>query len=472
LPSGKWYAECTIKVATSGTDRIGIISASQANFSTNSNPYVGAFSQGYAYMSDGQKENNATQSSYGATYTTNDIIGIALDMDAGTVTFYKNGSSQGQAYSGLSGAFCFAGSPYNGGTHVWNFGQRPFVYTAPSGFKAVVDTNLSTPTIAKGNTVMDVVTYTGTGGTQSITLPGGFSPDFVWMKARSNAQDHYLLDAIRGGSGILRSNTTGAESTGTPYLSFDSTGFTCLNDLSSSGYTYATWCWDAGTSTVSNTQGSITSQVRANPTAGFSICTFTQPSSSSSFSWGHGLNVAPQLAIMKPRDSSGNWQVYHASTGAQYLWLNSTNAATGTGWSTVNSSIVTATSTLWQGSNVTTVAYCFSPVVGYSSMGSYEGTSGVGAFVYTGMRPRWLLVKKSSNTSLWYIFDSARDSYNAVTKSLYANQSNAEDTSSTPRVDFLSNGFKIVSGANDPNDTGTWIYFAVAEAPFNYSRAR
>jgi hypothetical protein len=190
---------------------------------------------------------------------------------------------------------------------------------------------------------------------------------------------------------------------------------------------------------------------------------------------GHGLGVAPGMIIAKARTGTSAWIVYHSGIGTdKYIYLNQTAAAATNipGVFSSNSSTVFEVNSGLFPASVDYVAYCFAPVVGYSSMGSYEGTSGTGAFVWTGMRPRWLLVKKSSSTSAWYVFDSARDSYNAVTKSLYPNLSNAEDTSSTPRVDFLSNGFKIVSGANDPNDTGTWIYFAVAESPFQYSRAR
>ena len=183
---------------------------------------------------------------------------------------------------------------------------------------------------------------------------------------------------------------------------------------------------------------------------------------------------------MKPRDASGNWQVYHTSTGAQYIWLNSTNAATGTGWSTVNSSIVTATSTLWLGSNVTTVAYCFAPVVGYSSFGSYVGNGSTdGPFVYTGFRPRWVMIKRSDSTSNWFLVDTARDTYNVSGFALFPNTSDSEQdlrSSSTP-LDILSNGFKLrtstlTGGTNINISSATYIYAAFAESPFQFSRAR
>ena len=486
LSSSKWYAECTIKVATGGTDRIGILSASQADFVTNSNPSLGFFSQGYAYMSNGQKENNNVSVSYGASYTTNDVIGIALDMDAGTVTFYKNGSSQGQAYSGLSGAFCFAGSPFNGGTHVWNFGQRAFAYTAPSGFKALCDTNLPAPLTAKPNTLMDVITYTGDGTTPRTISGLAFSPDFVWSKSRNQSYGHNLWDVIRGGGLTLRSDNTGADVANNPhgYLSaFTSTGYTVINGTDPAGNlntnetntTYVAWTWDAGTSTVTNTAGSITSQVRANASAGFSIVTWTTTSSAGTV--GHGLNITPSIVLFKRRDSAQDWyfETNIIDGSYDYLVLNSTAAKVdgGSSWSTraTSTTITSFTGT----AGLTYVAYCFAPVVGYSSMGSYTGNGSTdGPFVYTGFRPRWIMVKSTGSAENWFLLDTARNTYNAVNSYLMPNSSSAEDANnSTVNTDFLSNGFKLRATTSALNTNAIiYIYAAFAENPFQYARAR
>ena len=491
LSSSKWYAECTIKVATGGTDRIGILSASQADFVTNSNPSLGFFSQGYAYMSNGQKENNNVSVSYGASYTTNDVIGIALDMDAGTVTFYKNGSSQGQAYSGLSGAFCFAGSPFNGGTHVWNFGQRAFAYTAPSGFKALCDTNLGAPLVAKPNTLMDVALWSGNGGSQTITLPGAFSPNFVWIKRRSSAFSSLLYDTVRGNgpnTGLISDSTTaeGSASDNATYgylNAFNSTGFALTAGSSSdyvntSGQTYVGWAWDAGEgSAVSNGSGSITSQVRANVSAGFSVVTYT---ASAGATIGHGLGIAPSLIIAKSRtNGSGTWAVYSSVLGrSQYLLLNATDAA-GTlsnywGTSDPTSTVFGVYSTTAAANNTgDMVAYCFAPVVGYSSFGSYTGNgSADGPFIYTGFRPKWVMIKLTSNSgSGWQIHDTSRNTYNVMNNRLQPSNSDAESTYTTS--DFLSNGFKLRDSDASWNGNGsTFIYAAFAENPFQYARAR
>jgi hypothetical protein len=443
-------------------------------------------------MSDGQKENNNTQSSYGATYTTNDVIGIALDMDAGTVTFYKNNSSQGQAFSGLSGAFCFAGSPYNSGTHVWNFGQRAWVYTAPSGFKAVCTANLPVPLVTKSNTAMDVALYTGNGSTQTISGLA-FEPDLVWVKMRSGNDRNILSDVVRGITNVLNSDSTRDEATateGNQITSVTSTGFTVGSNgnVNQSSSTFVGWCWDAGTSTTTINANaysagvpSITSQVRANATAGFSVVTYTGNLSSSGTSTvGHGLNVAPSMIITKKRSGTSDWAVQHSGlpSANSLLFLNSTAAIYTSTWGTIvapTSSVFTiAWLTAMGDSGSDYVAYCFAPVSGYSSFGSYVGNgSSDGVFVYTGMRPRFLIYKRTdaADTFGWVMIDSARDTYNAAFRYLGANVSTAEGTSTV--VDFLSNGFKLrLAGADGNVSGGTYIYAAFAEAPFNYSRAR
>jgi hypothetical protein len=482
LSSGKWYAECTVKVATSGTDRIGILSASQADYVTNSNPHVGFFSQGYAYMSSGQKENNNVSVSYGASYTTGDIIGIAMDMDAGTVTFYKNGSSQGQAYSGLSGAFCFAGSPYNGGTHVWNFGQRAWAYTPPANHRPIVDTLLPTPVVAKGSSAMDVVLYTGnTPSSQTITQLN-FSPDLVWLKVRNAGDYHQLYDAVRGATNYLHPNVTNAEASDANGLTaFTSNGFSVGSTGGVNSGSMVAWAWDAGTSTVTNTAGSITSQVRANASAGFSVVTYTVGNNTSQ-TIGHGLGVAPQLLLVKERNQANNWQVYHASLGnGNFLYLNGTNASAANNlWnntsptSTVFSIRSGGSSNFYDGKDQ--VCYAFAPVSGYSSFGSYTGNgSADGPFVYTEMRPRWILTKRSDGgANGWGMYDALRPGYNLTNSFLQAQDAGAEVTgASAYSIDILSNGFKVRGTDAFVNQSaGTYIFAAFAQSPFAYSRAR
>jgi hypothetical protein len=298
-----------------------------------------------------------------------------------------------------------------------NFGQRPFAYTAPSGFKALCTTNLPEPTIADGSTVMDVALYTGNGSTQTISglnFSSAGQTGLVWIKSRSSGTWHNLTDAVRGVNKSLFSNSTIAETAVTDIVTaLSSTGFTLGADANAdgtniSGASYAAWCWASPTSTSTNTEGSITSQVRANASAGFSVVTYTGAGSTSS-TIGHGLGVAPSFIIAKARTTASqvnSWRCYHRSLGAtQYLTLNATDAAgTFTDWANTS-----PTSTLFYvgGTNTTFpvnesginyVAYCFAPVAGYSSFGSYTGNGSTdGPFVYTGFRPRWILYKRTDD---------------------------------------------------------------------------
>ena len=489
-PSGKWYAEALIS-ATSGYPLVGI-AGTGCTFGTTS--YLGGQATMYAYYGvNGNKYNNGTSSSYGATYGAGDIIGIAYDADAGTITFYKNGVSQGQAYSSItSGSYYFAGNEFNSasGTQIWNFGQRPFAYTAPSGFKALNTANLPAPVVTKPSTVMDVKTYTGNGSTQTVSGLG-FSPDFVWIKQRNNITSHCIFDAVRGTSSVLSSNNANSEDATNALSSFNSDGFGLLTPNTGSyavnalNDTYVAWTWDAGSSTVTNTQGSISSQVRANASAGFSIVTYTGNGSAGA-TVGHGLNVAPQLLINKRRSSTGttaDWAVWHKSvadiSGSSYvLFLNTTDAALSASnrfnSTAPTSSVFTlgnADATNYNGG--TFVTYCFAPVAGYSSFGSYTGNgSADGPFVALSFRPRWVMVKRTDSTSQWPIVDAGRSPYNEAVLNLSANISDAEYTG-YGNQDFLSNGFKLRTSATNWNASGgTYIYAAFAESPFQYARAR
>jgi hypothetical protein len=345
---------------------------------------------------------------------------------------------------------------------------------------------------------MAATLYTGAGGTQTISnLNNGvsFQPDFVWGKARSTTYSSALFDSVRGfgsAKGLL-SNATQAEGTTSAqygYVSTNtSTGFTATGGtdgsnpnaaLNESGVTYVAWQWKASNATaVSNTSGSITSQVSANPTAGFSVVTYTGNGTGTP-TIGHGLGVAPDLIIAKTRSTSNGWLVYHSALGAtKSIILSGTNAATTqSDWGNT-----TPTSTVFYvngGNNnissATYVAYCFAAVAGYSAFGSYTGNgSADGPFVYTGFRPRWVMIKQSSVSGEdWTIYDSARNTYNSTNSVLYADTSSAEFTSSSyVPIDLLSNGFKIrTDGAGRNASSATYIYAAFAENPFKYANAR
>jgi hypothetical protein len=332
---------------------------------------------------------------------------------------------------------------------------------------------------------MDVVLYTGTGSTLTPTSSLGFSPELIWIKSRSAATDNTLYDAVRGAQARLESNTTDAEVTSDNGLTaFNSAGFTLgtLAQVNTNAATYAAWTWDAGSSTVTNTAGTITSSVRANASAGFSVVTASVAGGLNSPTIGHGLGVTPGLIIAKSRNEALSWYTWHSSfSSGDYILLNSTaaKANNSNSYGTVNSSIFTIggtnTSTIWvSGSTGNYVFYCFAPVAGYSAFGSYTGNgSADGPFVYTGFRPRWVIVKRSDSTSNWSILDSTRKTFNVTDAYLDANATNIEYSGVFDWFDFLSNGFKARAFNTTWNVNGaTYVWAAFAESPFQYSRAR
>jgi len=459
MASGKWYWEVSgTGTYTSSNGPLVGISKSSATLAS----YPGNDANGWGYYSaNGNKYTGAVAASYGSVWTGSDVIGIAFDADNGTLTFYKNNVSQGTAFTGLtSGPYFPATGIFGTATSYINFGQRPFAYTAPSGFKALNTANLPAPLVTKPSTVFDVALDTGANILTAAQNKLTTGTDLLWIKDRANTNNHQLIDTVRGGTATLQSNTTAAETT-----------------YSAPSGSSVAWCWDAGSSTVTNTSGSISSQVRANASAGFSVVTYTGTGANASV--GHGLGVAPSLIIIKARTqaTARHWAVYHASVGAtKILELSTTNAA-----QTVNFWQDTApTSTVFTLSNqgdvnastYTYVAYCFAPVAGYSSFGSYTGNgSADGPFVYTGFRPAFVLVKMSSSTGNWTILDSKRLGYNVDNRPLFPNLSNAEGT--TVLSDITSNGFKVrTTDATFNTNAGTYVFAAWAESPFQYSRAR
>jgi hypothetical protein len=193
------------------------------------------------------------------------------------------------------------------------------------------------------------------------------------------------------------------------------------------------------------------------------------------------------MVIIKSRSDNTNWQVKHSALNAnQNLVLNSTAATDTAPGSGYISAISSSTLTLLNGGggivNVngngsTYVAYCFAQVAGYSAFGSYTGNSSSdGPFVFTGFRPRYLLIKSAVVAGgSWVVFDSARSTYNVTGEKLAPNTSDSENSGATGiagGVDFLSNGFKIRLSWGDINTSNTLIYAAFAEFPFKFSLAR
>ena len=476
MSSGKWYWEFNVG-SSIGANNSAYPGIAQATFAASLTNYCGGTSDSWAYTSgSGNKVNNGSGSAYGATYTSNDVIGFAFDADAGSLTCYKNGVSQGVAFTGLTSGPYFpvvSESIGAGGTtslkRFMNFGQQPFVYAAPSGYTGLNTFSLTAPSTTWFSSANN-------SGNASATA----YPDFVWVKSRSSAQNHSLNDTLRGPTLNLVSNSTAAEAGASTMFAVNKYGLTLGNDASvnSSSFTDVMWGWQGGNGVTStNTNGTITSTVSASTTSGVSIVTYTGTGSVATV--GHGLSVAPNLIIWKNRSSVQNWVAYHSSLGATgNVYLNLTNgfsadSTTQNNTAPTSSVFTVATSGAVNGSTNSIVAYCFAAIRGFSAFGSYTGNgSADGPFIYTGFRPRWFLVKISSGgTGAWHLIDTSCSPYNQVGVALFPNTSQAE--AADFNSDILSNGLKIRNTQAEINGSGfTYIYAAFAENPFNMSRAR
>ena len=492
IPSGKVYFEFTCTVLNAaGYSAVGIDSLATPIASTVTR--LGQSATSWAWLTDARTDNNSSPiSSVGTSIVVNDVIMCAVDLPNGMIWWGKNGTwfnsgspaaGTGTQYSNVSGTVTPAITSYapNPDTFYLNSGQRAFTYTPPSGYSALNTYNLPTPTILKGNTVMDATLYTGTGASLSVTNAAGFQPDLVWVKSRSAATDHAWYDSVRGVQKQLESNQTGAETTETTGLTaFGSGGFTvgALAQMNTSAATYVGWQWKGSGTTVSNASGTITSTVCVNPTAGFSVLTYTGTGVTATI--GHSLGVAPSMVITKNKSAVTSWRIYHAFSNAtpqNYALYFDTSAATAESAfmnNTAPTSAVFTAGTNICGSASVFVSYCFAPIAGYSAFGSYTGNgSADGPFVFTGFRPKWVLVKMTSATSYWQVLDTSRSPYNLAAEDLMPNLPDAEVAvgAGYNQIDILSNGFKF-RNTNCNSAAGVYIYAAFAESPFKNSLAR
>ena len=490
MVNGKWYWEVTVDTSTAGSLNVGIVN--QNNTSWN----IGDSVNGAVYNSGGNKFYNNTYNTYGATYTTNDIIGVAYDADLGDLYFYKNGILQGggAAFTGLSrnvvwdASLSHNGSSSSRTVHI-NFGQRPFAYTPPTGFLALNTNNLPTPTITNSANYMAATTYTGISAGKSITNTvnsASFQPDLVWIKSRNITGSHHIFDSTRGSSlALFTDGTGGNNSRPNSFTSFNSAGFTVGNSNDGNtnvlGTNYITWQW------------------KKNITAGLDIVTYAGTlTTSGNTAINHNLGVAPKFIISKSLNTNGNdagnWFVWHASAGTDnFLRLNTTDKTVSISGGGGGTMIAPTSSVFYapyiSGSNVSGnnyIAYVFAEIAGYSKFGNYTGNGNAdGPFVFCGFRPKWIMIKRydsgytptAGNVGDWYVYDSSRDTYNGISNKLYPNlstieNSNTGETSTSNLIDFTSNGFKCRSNNGNTNASGgTYIFAAFAEAPSKYALA-
>mgnify|MGYP003674883395 FL=1 len=515
VSSGKWYVEMKQNGTTANSNLMGIVDESEFTRLQSTSSHIGLGIYSYAlYNHTGQGWNSNGPTSYGSRIADGEIVGIALDLDNNKIWFSVDGTfiasgnpAEGTnfLYENIASSTYYFGITHNNSgitNSVWNFGQdSTFVGTEtatsnadgngygafhtapPSGFLSLCTKNLPEPTIgANSDTQADdhfnTVLYTGNGGTPSITGVG-FQPDWTWIKCRSDAYRHVLTDSSRGATKSLYSNLTDAEVTDTGGLTaFSTDGFSlgATANVNANTETFVAWNWKAnGGTTVTNEAGSIDSTVQANTTAGFSIVTATSPSSGT-WSFGHGLSKKPDMIIQKYRAGTGRWTTWHnILTSGQYLGLNQTNAiaSSGTPFNFTITDALIGGNANYDNTSQTVVYYVFHDVEGYSKFGTYTGNgSADGTFVYTGFRPAWVMIKKSSASGTsWQMYDNKRDIDNVVENRLIAEGSNSEGVGAD-KVDFVSNGFKLRANATTTNHSATYIYMCFAEAPFKYANAR
>lgn len=325
----------------------------------------------------------------------------------------------------------------------------------------------------------NTVLYTGN-ATDDRNITGvGFQPDWIWIKERSggaSASSHQLINSSRGSSLALLSNSTGAEDTDANRVqSFLSDGFQIgtASTVNENSQTYVAWNWNLNNgTTVSNTDGTITSTAQVNTTAGMSILVYTGTGSAGA-TIGHGLGATPQVIWVKRTGAAEAWSVYHEKDGGGETGIipisgNAAFATSSGDWNNTapgSSTFTVGTQDRTNSSGQTHVAFCFTEINGFSRYGSYVGNgSADGPFIHCGFKPQLVIIKNRDAVENWYMHDSKRDSVNPNNNAINTDLSNAENENSAYDIDLLSNGFKIRNTNTQHNSSGyNYIFMAWAD---------
>ena len=444
-------------------------------------------------VGSGRTSHNGTLSSpgaYGSALAVNEAeTGMcAVDLDNGKIWWGKEGTffNSGDPANGTNAAFTtidtdttwnFCFHVLNNNNLALNWGQHGYSFTPPTGFGRLCTADLAEPEIKNPTAHHETILYSGNGSQRAISGLD-FSPDLVWVKRRNAGNFHILSNVVSGSGVYLVTNTTDAESTGGSQLinGFNSDGFDVGTEaaVNNSSGTYASWNWNGGDSTVTNTSGSRTTQVRANQTCGFSILTFNYGSGSQTL--GHGLGKPPQWIMGKTQDNSTAWVIFHKSTGAN-KWFNYNTSPANSGNAVWDNAMPTST-LINLGTGMSNqgdaIFFAWSEIVGFSAFGRYIGNGSTnGPYVHTGFQPAWLMYKNvSQNGGQWFIRDNKRQTGNPNNASLAAESSGSETESSLVDTDFLSNGFKLRETNEGTNNNGIeYIFMAFAKHPVKYTRA-
>ena len=493
--SGRWYWEVQQKGSIDGSNGwwAGLVHQNYVSRTPNPNSNSGYM---YGRQSDTRYWNGGNAAGHFPSTANNDIIQFAFDADTGKMWSGKNGTWTG-ANPGTGASHSFEVN-YGGGDGgdlvpavimygsnnyaICNFGQQPFAYTPPTGFRSICSKNVAIqgPTVSSPKSHFNVVTYVGNNGTNVVTGLE-FKPDLVWIKNRSTTSDHLLTDSVRGLFNIRSNTEDGDQANGSIHLqSFNSNGFTVAgtgSNSNSNGHNFVAWCWKAGGAAVSNSDGTITSQVSANQEAGFSIVTFTGTGSAGTV--GHGLGKAPAVVITKRRNANQAWFVHHKNiSNGHYLRLNANNGQGGdtnvypNNMSTTNTFAIGGDDGV-NGNGSTYVSYCWAEIPGYSKFGFFTGngngnTQPSGKVVRLGFKPALVILKStgSFSGSNWGIFDFKRLGYNRKVYDLRSNANNSEGSDNTI-ISLDAEGFRITTTSSGFGGSSSYnyIYMAWAENP-------
>jgi len=521
--SDKWYWEVTCLGSTPNFHHG--VSLSTTPMNTLADGYTGIRADTWGYWpnvsgtSDGYWRNNGSVVISGLPrIQQNDVMMFAVDADSGKFWIGKNGTwmNSGNPAAGTGavstnlptdGTFIIPHfMPYDTGDHVVNFGQRAWAYSAPTGFKAVCASNLAT-TIDRPDAHFDVLKWSadgnGTTGDRVVTgLNMTDAPDIIWSKTRDYAYHNNIFDSVRGfgqNNAVVTDQVFGAggasggriKSANTSSITWEAGGAALAYWYNQTGYNYVSWLWNAGSSNVTNTDGTITTTVRANQTAGISIITYTGNGTAGA-TIGHGLGRTPKLVIIKSTSGAGDrsWLVFNPETtqssgsvfsstvinigdksgGVLSLNLQAAEGAYGMDGQTNTN-------------GATYVAYCFAEIPGFSRIGSYIGNgSADGTFVYCGFKPAFVLTKNASTGGTgydWVLIDNERSPLNLADEKLYPNLANVENTNSdssdsgtSSGIDLVANGFKRRTSNARVNASGNkYLFIAFAEHPLKNALA-
>ena len=342
------------------------------------------------------------------------------------------------------------------------------------------------PTSIEGTPDQHFDTVLWTGDTKAKRIGGlNFQPDLVWIKNRTTGTDvHYWMDSVRGPDALVNPDRTGAEWYSANYFEgFNADGFNIgtTNTFNRSGNNFAAWCWKAGNGTVENSDGDLPTTISVNKEAGFSIISFDNRTTDlTNFTLGHGLDKAPEFVVVKNRGKVSQWATFHKHLADNYyVALNDSDAqASYSGYfpagGMTSKTIKLGTDDDIAGqTNGPGIVYAWHSVEGFSKFGVFEGNSNAdGPFIYLGFKPAMLICKNIDTGSNWTLWDNKRNPTNPCSKKVFPDHDTDPEHDGNPKVDFLSNGFKVRDNHVNINEDDTIIYMAWAEMPFKYATAR